>query len=199
VINPQVKLRVPVSSADHAEGPTNAPLTLLEYGDYECPFCGEAYATIKDLQDALADELQFVFRNFPITQSHPRAMTAACAAEAAGLQGKFWPMHDILYENQDALEPPHLLAYADELSLDLDRFSQDLVRRDVQERVLLDFESGVRSGVNGTPTFFMNGYRYDGEYSYDAMLYALRSLGDDIEESRKTKPKPSQPRPGSRM
>jgi len=176
MLNPQVKLRVPVSRSDHAQGPRDAPLTLVEYGDYECPYCGQAYQIVKAIQEALGDDLRFVFRNFPLAQIHPNAMNAACAAEAAALQGKFWDMHDALYENQDSLDPQSLLAYAAELGLDLDRFAQDMVSTRVEERIVSDLEGGARSGVNGTPTFFINGFRYDGDWSYDSLLYTLQSL-----------------------
>jgi protein-disulfide isomerase len=155
------------------QGPPDAPVTLVEYGDYECPFCGAAYAIVKAIQERLGDQLCFVFRNFPLTEAHPHAEDAAEAAEAAGGQGKFWPMHDMLYENQDALEPEDLVQYARSLRLDLPRFVKELSEHVWAERVREDFRSGVRSGVNGTPTFFINGVRHDGGYDMASLLAAI--------------------------
>jgi protein-disulfide isomerase len=155
------------------QGPPDAPVTLVEYGDYECPFCGAAYAIVKAIQERPSDQLCFVFRNFPLTEAHPHAEDAAEAAEAAGGQGKFWPMHDMLYENQDALEPEDLVQYARSLRLDLPRFVKELSEHVWAERVREDFRSGVRSGVNGTPTFFINGVRHDGGYDMASLLAAI--------------------------
>ena len=149
-------------------------MTLLEYGDYECPYCGAAYPIVKDVQAAMGDELRFVFRNFPITTAHPHAAQAAEAAEAAAAQERFWPMHDLLYENQQRLEGENLFAYADRLGLDAERFKRELEGHVHAERVHEDFMSGVRSGVNGTPGFFINGVRYDDSYDFDTLLGALR-------------------------
>lgn len=170
------RLRTPVLADDHVAGPPDAALTLLEYGDYECPFCQQAYYQVKQLQQALGAQLRFVFRNFPLSQVHPHALAAAEAAEAAeaaGGQDQFWEMHDTLYENQDALDLPSLLSYAESLGLDLRRLSSDLDNHTYLERVHRDFMSGVRSGVNGTPTFFINGMRHDGPFTFDALLEAL--------------------------
>lgn len=167
-------LRVPVSNADHSQGPKNAPLVLVEYGDYECPHCGRAYPIVKQLQQTLGNELLFVFRNFPLAEIHPHAMNAARAAEAAGLQGPFWEMHDLLFENQDRLDDQSLQAYASSLELDMDKFVEDANSEEIFERVAADIDSGARSGVNGTPTFFANGVRVDGGWDYDALLLALR-------------------------
>lgn len=169
-------LKVPLGPQDHVQGNPQAPIQLVEYGDYECPFCGQAYLVVKAMQRALGDELLFAFRNFPLTQVHPRAFPAACAAEAAGQQDAFWPMHDILYENQPALEDEDLLAYAKEIKLDLAQFEEDIASKPVAERVRADFLSGARSGVNGTPTFFVNGLRYDGSWQPDVFLAFLNEL-----------------------
>jgi protein-disulfide isomerase len=166
-------LKPPVGPRDHMQGPPDAPVTLVEYGDYECPFCGAAYAIVKAIQERLGDQLCFVFRNFPLTEAHPHAEDAAEAAEAASGQGKFWPMHDMLYENQDALEPEDLVQYARSLRLDLPRFVKELSEHVWAERVREDFRSGVRSGVNGTPTFFINGVRHDGGYDMASLLAAI--------------------------
>ena len=123
------RLRVPVSNADHSQGPKNAPLVLVEYGDYECPHCGRAYPIVKQVQQTLGNELLFVFRNFPLAEIHPHAMNAARAAEAAGRQGRFWEMHDLLFENQDRLDDQSLQAYASSLELDLDKFVEAYARR----------------------------------------------------------------------
>jgi len=167
---------VPVAAdRDHIQGRADAPVTLVEYGDYECPFCGAAYPVIKDIQAQMGDGLRFVFRNFPITTSHPHAEKAAEAAEAASVQGHFWEMHDHLYEHQQQLTGAHLHAHAQALGLDLRRFDQDLADNVYAPRVREDFMSGVRSGVNGTPTFFINGVRYDGSPDLDSLLAAVRS------------------------
>ena len=139
------------------------------------PYCGAAYPVIKEIQAQMGDGLRFVFRNFPITSSHPHAEKAAEAAEAAATQGHFWEMHDHLYEHQQQLRGEHLHAHAQVLRLDLKRFDQDLADNVYAPRVREDFVSGVRSGVNGTPTFFINGVRYDGSHDLDSLLAAVRS------------------------
>jgi protein-disulfide isomerase len=172
------QLTLPVSKdRDHIQGPADAPLTLLEYGDYECPFCGAAYPIVKEVQSRLGERLRFVFRNFPITTSHPHAELAAEAAEAADAQGKFWEMHDLLYESQQHLEAADLHGYAEQLGLDVDRFDDELSRHVHAERVREDFMSGVRSGVNGTPTFYVNGVRHDGDYEPETLVAALDRAG----------------------
>jgi protein-disulfide isomerase len=159
---------------DHIQGPADAPLTLVEYGDYECPYCGAAYPIIKEVQDRMGDELRFVFRNFPISTSHPHAEHAAEAAEAAGAQNRFWPMHDLLYENQQRLGDQDLHAYAERLGLDLERFDHELAEHVHAGRVHDDFLSGVRSGVNGTPSFYINGARHDESFDTETLLTALQ-------------------------
>ena len=166
-------LTLPVGSRDHAAGPQDAPLTLVEYGDFQCPHCGRAYPIVKDVQRALGSELRFVFRNFPLTKIHPEAEHAAEVAEAAGAQGAFWQMHDRLFERQFALDDDHLLEYATELGLDGDRIRGELEAGTYAARVREDFMSGVKSGVNGTPTFFINGVRYDGSWDREPLLAAL--------------------------
>jgi protein-disulfide isomerase len=168
------ELTLPVSVArDHIQGPADAPLTLLEYGDYECPYCGAAYPIVKQVQSRMGDRLRFVFRNFPITTSHPHAERAAEAAEAAASQGRFWEMHDLLYENQTRLEDADLHRYAEQLGLDIQTFAEDLANGAHMGRVREDFMSGVRSGVNGTPTFYVNGLRHDGDYQLESLLAVL--------------------------
>jgi protein-disulfide isomerase len=174
------ELTVPVSEErDHTQGPADAPATLVQYGDYECPYCGEAYPIVKEVQRRMGDRLRFVFRNFPISTSHPHAEHAAEAAEAAGAQGRFWEMHDLLYERQQHLADRDLHDDASELGLDVDRFDKELAAHDYAERVHEDFMSGVRSGVNGTPTFYVNGVRHDDSYEMDVLLDALeRAAGE---------------------
>ncbi len=167
------KLTPPVSDRDHSQGPAHAPVTLVEYGDYECPYCGEAYPVVEAIKKRLGGQLRFVFRNFPLSQAHPHAEHAAEAAEAAGDQGKFWEMHDLLYENQQALEDEDLLRYAATLGLDVPRFTRDIAGHTPATRVREDFRSGVRSGVNGTPTFFINGVRHDRSFDLATLLAAI--------------------------
>jgi protein-disulfide isomerase len=169
------KLTPAVSDSDHAQGSPTASITLVEYGDYECPHCGRAYPIVKDVQARLGSQLRFVFRNFPLANLHPHAQHAAEAAEAAAAQGKFWEMHDLLFENQDSLDDANLKQYASGLDLDTAKFAQDLAGHSYKERVQHDFTSGVRSGVNGTPTFFINGARYDGSWDLEDLLRALSS------------------------
>ena len=172
----------PVSDErDHVQGSASAPITLVEYGDYQCPYCGMAYPIVKSLQQALGNQMRFVFRNFPLRDSHPNAEHAAEAAESAGAQGGFWEMHDTLYENQEHLEDSDLLGYAKELGLDTTQVARDLEDGTYAKRVREDFRSGVKSGVNGTPTFFVNGARYDGGWNDpDQFLRALQSIAASV-------------------
>jgi protein-disulfide isomerase len=158
---------------DHIQGPADAAVTLVEYGDYECPYCGAAYPIVKELQARMGDRLRFVFRNFPITTSHPHAEQAAEAAEAGAAQGRFWEMHDLLYENQTQLRDQDLHGYAEQLGIDVGRFDKDLAEHVHAPRVREDFMSGVRSGVNGTPSFYVNGARHDDSYDFETLLAAL--------------------------
>jgi protein-disulfide isomerase len=175
----EAALTLPVSEdRDHIQGPAEAAVTLVEYGDYECPYCGAAYPIIKEVQERMGEGLRFVFRNFPITTSHPHAELAAEAAEAAAAQDKFWEMHDLLYENQRRLGEEDLRAYADRLGLEVEPFDQELAEHVHAERVHEDFMSGVRSGVNGTPTFYINGLRYDDSYELETLLAALERAAE---------------------
>jgi formate-nitrite transporter family protein len=167
-------LRRSVDETDHTRGPSDAPVTVVQYGDYECPYCGQAYPIVKNLQDRLGLRLQFVFRNFPLKQMHPHALRAAEAAEAADAQGKFWEMHDHLYEHQNALEDDDLRGYAEELRLDMNEFERDVFEEHrYQQRIGEDFKDGIHSGVNGTPTFFIDGNRYDGPLTEDELSSAI--------------------------
>ena len=170
---PGPQLTPPVGERDHAQGSASAPVTLVEYGDYECPHCGRASPILKAVQKRLGKKLRLVFRNFPLRQMHPNAENAAEAAETAAVQGKFWQMHDALFENQDALAIEDLVSYAAEAEIDPQRFSVELEAHTHAPRVQEDFLSGVRSGVNGTPTFFLNGTRYDGSWEEDDLVAAI--------------------------
>jgi protein-disulfide isomerase len=167
-------LTMPVTEhRDHIQGPADAAVTLVEYGDYECPYCGAAYPIVNEVQGRMGERLRFVFRNFPITTSHPHAEQAAEAAEAAAVQGTFWPMHDLLYENQRRLRDQDLRSYAEQLGLDGEPFDRELADHVHAARVREDFMSGVRSGVNGTPSFYINGVRHDDSYEIETLLAAL--------------------------
>ncbi|HEX2490003.1 MAG TPA: thioredoxin domain-containing protein [Blastocatellia bacterium] len=170
----RARLAVPVSEdRDHIRGPSTAPVTLVEYGDYECPFCGQAYYVVKELERRAGNLMRFVFRNFPLTTIHPHAERAAEAAEAARAQDRFWEMHDCLYENQQALEDEDLMGYAVQVGLDIPRFVLDIQEGRYLNRIREDFLSGTRSGVNGTPTFFINGVRHDGPWDLVSLLTAI--------------------------
>jgi protein-disulfide isomerase len=171
----QPRLASPVSERDHAVGPSDAPVTLVEYGDYECPDCGNAYPEIKRLIAELGPRLRFVFRNYPLYSIHPHAGVAAMAAEAAAAQGKFWQMHDVLYENQRDLADIELSRLALRAGVEIYKFEADLGSERFGRRVAEDFESGRASGVTGTPTFFVNGVRYVGEKDYASLKAAIES------------------------
>lgn len=166
-------LKLAVGERDHVQGGAHAKVTLVEYGDYECSYCGQAYPIVKAVQKVMGKDLRFVFRNFPLTEMHPHAQHAALAAEAAAQQGKFWEMHDLLYEHASKLGDVQLKHYAEQLGLDLAKFQSDT--HAAGARVEEDFNSGVRSGVNGTPSFFIDGKRFDGDWTNpEALLEALR-------------------------
>jgi protein-disulfide isomerase len=166
-------LKTPITPEDHIQGPENAAATLVEYGDYECPSCGQAYPIVKRVQKHFGKELRFVFRNFPLNEMHPDAESAAETAEFAGAHGKFWEMHDALYENQEELGEQLYFEVAEKLGLSASDLRQALQEGKYQNRVRADFSSGVRSGVNGTPTFFINGKRHDGSYDYGSLVRAI--------------------------
>jgi protein-disulfide isomerase len=169
------RLTVPVSERDHLKGTPTASVTLVEYGDFQCPYCGAAHPIVKEVQRLMGDDLLFAFRHFPLTQVHRHAGIAAEAAEAAGAQGSFWEMQDVLFEHQDHLSPPDLLGHAEAVGLDVDRFTAELESHAHEPRVREDFMSGIRSGVNGTPTFFINNIRHNGGYDLPSLLEAVRS------------------------
>ena len=154
-------LAVDVGAGDHVLGFRDAPVTLVQYADFECPFCGRAFPELKSVLHDLGKRVRFVFRHFPVIEAHPHAEAAAEVAEAAGAQGKFWEMHDLLFRRQAALDDDHLLAYVRELGLDAARVERELERHVHRARVLEDIQSGLQSGVSGTPMFFINGRRHE--------------------------------------
>ncbi|MGD0055754.1 MAG: thioredoxin domain-containing protein [Acidimicrobiales bacterium] len=174
------RLTVPVGPDDHVEGDDGAEITLVEYGDYECPYCGQAYPIVKELQRVFGTSLRLVFRNMPLANVHPYAERAAEAAEAVALQGKFWPMHDLLFENQEDLEEHSLLRYAHEAGADSAEVASVLASGTTRRRINNDIESAVRSGVNGTPTFFVNAERYDGSWAYEPFYDFLKDVLSDL-------------------
>jgi protein-disulfide isomerase len=173
-------LRPPVSEHDHAAGPADAPLTLLEYGDYQCPHCAAADPTVHAIQKAFGKELRFVFRNFPLAEMHPAAEPAAEFAEGAALQGKFWEAHDAIFawsrrHGPPSLGPEAFAAIAATLGLDSEKLEAEVSSHRYLERIKNDFNGGIRSGVNGTPSFFINGQRFDGAPTIEELTSALRA------------------------
>jgi len=178
-------LSLPVSDRrDHIRGNPRGEVTLVEYGDFQCPHCGRAHPIITQLLERMGDDIRFVFRHFPLTQMHPDAQLAAESAESAATQGKFWEMHDALYENQEALDPQSLSSYAADLDLNLPQFQLELAEHKHLPRVREDFSSGIRSGVNGTPTFFINGRRHDGAWDLDSLAAAIEEEMEQESEAR---------------
>jgi protein-disulfide isomerase len=167
-------LLLPIQPEDHVHGVPEARYTLVEYGDYECPGCGQLFLIIRDLYSRLQDDIRLVFRHYPRSGSHPYAQQAAEAAEAAGAQGRFWEMHDLLFEHQTALATKDLYRYAEQLSLDAKRFRAELRDRTYEDRVREDFRRGVANGVYGTPALFINGVRHDGAWDLDSLLAKLK-------------------------
>jgi protein-disulfide isomerase len=171
------KLRIPISDQDHKTGNAKAKIVMVEYGDYQCPHCGHAHPLIKKLLKQFGQEILFVFRNFPLQEMHPQAMISAQSAEAADLQHKFWEMHDTIFENQDILSVNSLLDFAKQIDLDLEKFSKDWKTKGVITKIESDFDGGIRSGVNGTPTFFINGNRLETyDASYESLAHAIKVL-----------------------
>jgi protein-disulfide isomerase len=162
-----------VNNKDHVYGHSSALIELVKYGDYECPYCGAAYHVVKEIQAKLQGKLKFVFRDFPLTKIHPNAFLAAAATEAAALQSKFWEMHDILFENQKTLSVDNIFLFADNIGLNITEFQSDLQQNSTSEKVNRDFLSGLRSGVNKTPTFYVNGERYNGDWKHGELLSFL--------------------------
>ena len=169
-------LKIPVGPADHIQGDAHAPCTLLEYGDYECPHCGHAYPIVKRVQKHFGKRLRFVFRNFPLGEMHPHAESAAESAEFAAIHNKFWEMHDGLFENQERLGGALYLELAQEFDLPVSDLRTALEKSEFMPKVRADFSGGVRSGVNGTPTFFINGQRLDASFDYESLVAAIDSV-----------------------
>ena len=163
------RLLLPIQKDDHVHGPEDAAYTLVEYGDYECPFCGRLFVSLRDLQAELDDSLRIAFRHYPLSGIHSHAQMAAEAAEAAGAQDRFWEMHDLLFENQNALTPKNLYRYAEQIGLDTKRFRDELKGRRYEDLVREHFRRGVQNGVYGTPGLFINGVRYNGPLDRDAL------------------------------
>jgi protein-disulfide isomerase len=170
------KLKPPVSAKDQFTGNTDSKIILVEYGDYQCPHCSHAYPLVKKLLKEEGRFFLFVFRNFPLQEVHPQAFMAAVSAEAAGLQGKFWQMHDIIFENQQLLNDNIFLDFARSLKLDLNLFLSDIKNTAILAKVENDFESGIRSGVNGTPSFFINGSLLPYDATYESLLDAVKAF-----------------------
>lgn len=166
-------LTEPVGPQDHVQGSLDAPVMLVEYGDFQCSYCGAAHQVVKAVQDTLGDQIAFIFRHFPLSEIHPRAEPAAETAEAASETGQFWKMHDLLFEHQDHLETVDLIAYGAACGLDEQQVTSALDGA-FAETIKQDFMSGVRSGVNGTPTFFINGQRYDGDLDQPHLEKAVK-------------------------
>jgi protein-disulfide isomerase len=166
-------LRVPVTQHDHIRGPANAPVTLVEYGDYECPHCGLAHPIVNAVRTHFGKKLRFVFRHFPLSQVHPNAEPAAQSAEFAGAHGRFWEMHDGIYENQERIGLPLFFALAEALGLSESALRDALVTGEYAPKVRADFLGGVRSGVNGTPSFFINGQQHLGSYAFEELVAAI--------------------------
>ena len=174
------RLTLPVGEGDHIQGPATATVTLLQYGDFECPYCRAAVPIVQELQRSLGDELRFVFRHFPLTAVHPHAQHAAEAAEAAAVEGKFFEMHATLFAHQDALDDRHLAQYAADLGIEPARIRDALRAHTYASRVLEDVESGIASGVRGTPTFYLDEVRYDGNIGVRQFLAAIQGTHPDI-------------------
>jgi protein-disulfide isomerase len=168
-----VKLTLPVSERDHIQGPVTAPVTLVEYGDYECPYCAQAYMIIKEVQQRLGSKLRFVFRNFPLTKIRPHAFQTAIAAETAAAQNKFWEMYEYLFKHGQVLTDDTIKRSAASIGLQVNRFYREFDDGTYSSHVNEDIESGRSSGVKSTPTFFINGDRYDGTWDLDSLLSAL--------------------------
>ena len=168
-------LAVPITDRDHSQGPASAAVTLVQYGDYECPYTRQSTHVVRALQQELGDQLRFVYRNFPLIEIHPHALHAAFAAEAAAAQGKFWEMHDAIFHYQHTLEDADLAQFAETVGLDLEQYTRDMTEQRGLARIKEDVEGGERSGVQGTPTFFINGILYRGSWEHDALLAALQA------------------------
>jgi protein-disulfide isomerase len=170
-----LSLAVPVSERDHSQGLATAPVTLVQYGDYECPYTRQSTWVVQAIQQQLGDQLRFVYRNFPLTEIHPHALHAAFAAEAAAAQGKFWQLHDYIFHHQHTLADADLAKFAEAVGLDMQQYARDMTEQRALARIEEDVEGGLRSGVQGTPTFFINGVMYRDSWEHDPLLAALQA------------------------
>ena len=167
-------LRTPITKSDHVRGPESAPITLVEYGDYECPHCALAHPIVDRVQLYFRRRMRFVFRHFPMNEVHPHAEIAAESAEFAGAAGLFWDMHDALFAHQSRLSLPTIFLIAEQLGLTETALRKALETGRYRNKVRSDFMGGIRSGVNGTPTFFINGVRHDGGYDYASLVAGIQ-------------------------
>lgn len=167
-----------VNEKEHIQGPLSAPVELVVYADFQCPYCRKANYVVKNIQEQLGDELMFVFRNFPLIELHENALRAALAAEAAGKQGKFWKMHDMLFDNQRYLNDASLMKYAQKLNLDISKFEADIESSECLRKVQHDYDNGLQNGVESTPTFFINGKRFEGNWMDEDFVEFLHSFAD---------------------
>jgi protein-disulfide isomerase len=175
-----IKLKNPITEHDHAAGPATAPVTLLEYGNFECIHCGQFFPVVKEIRKLLGNELRFVFRNFPTVKTHPHALRAATAAEAAGRQEKFWEMHDQLFTHQNALDDHHLASYARRIGLNIERFDRDMLDESLRQEIEADYERSLfDEHITGTPTIYLNENRYSGATDLENLLLAIRAT--DVE------------------
>ena len=175
-----IKLKNPITEHDHAAGPAAAPVTLLEYGNFECVHCGQFFPVIKEVRKLLGNELRFVFRNFPTVKTHLHALQAATAAEAAGRQEKFWEMHDQLFTHQNAMDDRHLSSFARRIGLDLERFERDMLDEALRQEIQADYERSLfDEHITGTPTIYLNENRYSGATDLESLLVAIRAA--DVE------------------
>ena len=175
-------LRYPVTESDHLQGNRSAAVTLLEYGDYECPFCGKAYLTVKKIQEEFGDKINFVFRNFALTKIHPHAFLAAVSTEAAAKQNAFWEMHDLVFEHQSKLSRDLIVSLAEQLNLDKEQFLSDIEDETLKEKVENDFMTGIRSGVNATPSFFINGEKLEAPGVFISLKNAINKALENAAE-----------------
>jgi protein-disulfide isomerase len=169
-------LKIPVTAFDHIQGNEYAPITLVEYGDYECSSCGEAYPVIKQIQEHFGHQLRFVFRNFPRKEVHPNAELAAETAEFAAVHYRFWEAHDMLFENQKKFDFSFMLELVETLNLPVEEFSQSIESSRFVDKIQTDFVGGLASGVKKTPRFFINGRRHNGSFAYEDLEYTIEQL-----------------------
>lgn len=172
------KMSLVLTSYDHVQGKKDAIVEIIEYVDYQCPYCKQAYYILREVKRQLGDNLRFIVRNFPLSELHPHALHAAIATETAGGQNKFWEMHDMLFENQENLEDSHLIRYAEKIGLDLKRFEKDFGSDLYYHKVNADYESGERNGVDSTPTFFINGKKFEGNWMNPQFIEYLKALAE---------------------